>query len=108
MRVGGSCVSVLTPIGGRPDAHVKNRLRTRFYSNQSDPLGCLGLPTGDHWVRFHVEADSISYEVAVSTPSSTKKGRKPTGFVERWGGSVTRVDDANDAWLSHINDKHLG
>jgi hypothetical protein len=74
---------------------------------KSEPLGSLGLPTGDHWVRFHVEADLISYEVAVSTPPSAKNDRKPTGFVERWGGSVARVENADDAWLSHIHDKHL-
>ena len=80
---------------------------------KSAPLGTLGLSSGDHWVRFHVEGDSISYEVTASVPeqdssvSSATMVRKPTGFVQKWGGSVKKTEDAADAWLNHINDKHL-
>lgn len=76
---------------------------------KSAPLGSLGLPSGDHWVKFHVEEDSISFEVTNSMPKAAEmtRPRMPTGFVQRWGGSVTKMDDASDAWLSHINEKHL-
>ena len=73
-------------------------------------LAALGLPSGDHWVKFHVEGDVISYEVAASN-SADEAGiplaRKPTGFVERWGGSARVAEDASDEWLTHINEKHL-
>ena len=76
---------------------------------QSTPLASLGLSSGDHLVKFHVEGDSISFEVAASLPvtAAKPKARKPTGFVQKWGGSARKVEDANDAWLSHINAKHL-
>lgn len=80
---------------------------------KSTPLGTLGLPSGDHWVRFHVEGDSISYEVAQSLPKSDQQAvkvappKKPTGFVQKWGSTARKIEDANDAWLTHINDKHL-
>jgi hypothetical protein len=80
---------------------------------KSAPLGTLGLSSGDHWVKFHVEGDSISFEVAASMPEKdaglgeAPVTRKPTGFVQKWGGSVTKIEGADDAWLSHINDKHL-
>lgn len=80
---------------------------------KSASLGTLGLPSGDHWVRFHVEGDSISFEVAASVPQAADRSpttvppRKPTGFVQKWGGSSKKIDDESDAWLSHINDKHL-
>jgi hypothetical protein len=76
---------------------------------KSDPLGNLGLPAGDHWVKFHVEDDTISFEVAASVPKSapTTEREVPSGFVQNWAGTVRKVEDAGDAWLSHINDKHL-
>lgn len=74
---------------------------------KSAPLGTLGLPCGDHWVRMHVEEDAISFEVAASLPQQASKPGKPTGFVQRWGGSARKLDDAGDAWLAHINEKHL-
>ncbi len=75
----------------------------------STPLGTLGLASGDHWVKFHVEGDAISFVVAASVPASAAAAlsKKPTGFVQKWGGSARRIDDPNDAWLTHINDKHL-
>lgn len=77
--------------------------------SQSAPLGTLGLTSGDHWVKFHVEGDEISFEVKASVPASTEveESRKPTGFVQKWGGSAKRVEDEGDAWLTHINLKHL-
>lgn len=80
---------------------------------KSEPLGTLGLSSGDHWVHFHVEGDSLSYVVAASVPETKARAalsggqKKPTGFVEKWGGSVRKIEDAADAWLTHINDKHL-
>lgn len=76
---------------------------------KDDSIATLGLPEGDHWVKFHVEEDTISFEVAASSPippSLTGK-RPPTGFVGRWSGTARKVEDASDAWLSHINEKHL-
>ena len=78
----------------------------------SAPIGTLGLPTGDHWVKFHVEGDLISFEVTASHPQESvvkemQAPRKPTGFVEKWGGTVKKIEDGKDAWLAHINDKHL-
>ena len=74
---------------------------------KSAALGTLGLPSGDHWVRVHVEDEAISFEVAASLPLQARKPVAPTGFVERWGGSARKLDDAGDAWLAHINGKHL-
>ncbi|WP_395745208.1 hypothetical protein [Prosthecobacter sp.] len=75
---------------------------------KSTPLGTLGLASGDHWVRFHVEGDAISFEVTASTLAGGEPpSKKPTGFVQKWSGSARRVEDPNDAWLTHINDKHL-
>ncbi len=77
---------------------------------KSSPLGTLGLPAGDHLVRFHVEAEVISFEIAVSTPlpqQQPDQKRIPTGFVNQWGSTVTKEEATDDAWLAHINDKHL-
>lgn len=73
------------------------------------PLGALGLTSGAHWVRFYVEGDSISFEVTASASchDETTQLRKPTGFVQKWGGSVKRIEDKADVWLTHINEKHL-
>jgi hypothetical protein len=72
-------------------------------------LGTLGLPSGDHWVKFHVEGDSISFEVAASVPAKSGSAslRKPTGLIEKWSGSARKIEDSSDAWLSHLNEKHL-
>jgi hypothetical protein len=74
---------------------------------KSAALGTLGLPSGDHWVRVHVEDDAISFEVAASLPQQGGKPGKPTGFVQLWGGSAKKLEDAGDEWLAHINSKHL-
>jgi hypothetical protein len=72
-------------------------------------LGTLGLPAGDHWVKFRVEGDLISFELADTLPPSAPfpGGRNPTGFIKKWGGTAKKVEDSGDAWLSHINEKHL-
>lgn len=74
-------------------------------------LGALGLPAGDHLVRFHIEADVISFEIADSqplagAPASTVQ-RQPTGFLKKWGSTARKVEDPADAWLTHINEKHV-
>lgn len=76
---------------------------------KDSPLGTLGLPTGDHWVKFHVEGDAISFAMVDSLPANTAlpAPRKPTGFVQKWGGSAKKTEDTNDSWLSHINEKHI-
>lgn len=76
----------------------------------SAPLKTLGLPSGDHWVRFHVEGDVISFDLTTSLPAlaaQTEAKRKPTGFVKRWSGCMKKVEDPADSWLTHINEKHL-
>lgn len=73
---------------------------------KSTPLGTLGLPAGDHWVKFHVEGDLISFEVAKSVPEPTPS-KAATGFVQKWGASSLKMEDESDSWLSHINEKHL-
>jgi hypothetical protein len=70
-------------------------------------LSTLGLPAGDHLVKFHVDGDSISFEVATSIPEIKSKPKKPTSFVEKWGGSARKIVDESDERLSHINAKHL-
>ena len=78
---------------------------------KSSSLSALGLDSGDHWVRFHVEGDLISFEVAASVRENENEERlqskKPTGFVQKWGGSMRKIDDESDPWLNHINEKHL-
>jgi hypothetical protein len=78
-------------------------------TTKSAPLGTLGLPDGDHVVRFHIEHDTVSFEVAEASPDNVRlrSVKKPTGFVEKWGGTARKVEDTNDPWLSHINAKHL-
>ena len=73
------------------------------------PLGMLGLSAGEHWVKFHVDGDAISFAVMDSLPANTGLAatRKPTGFVQRWGGSTRKIEGTNDTWLCHINEKHL-
>jgi hypothetical protein len=78
---------------------------------KSTPLGTLGLTSGEHWVRFCVEEDSISFEIAASLPKKLERevstSKQPTHFVQKWGGSLKKIEDSKDSWLTHINDKHL-
>jgi hypothetical protein len=71
----------------------------------------LDLPEGDHLVLFHVEADTISYQVTSSQPDmekiATSPKQFPTGFLKKWGGTAQKVEDTSDEWLTHLNDKHL-
>jgi hypothetical protein len=61
---------------------------------KSTALGTLGLPSGVHWVRLHVEDDAISAEIAASMVLESKPSgsEKPTGFVQRWGGSSRKLE----------------
>ena len=74
-------------------------------------LGALGLPAGDHLVRFHIEADVISFEIADSQPlagaPASTAHRQPTGFLKKWGSTARKIEDPADAWLTHINEKHV-
>ncbi len=76
---------------------------------KSASLAELALPNGDHWVHFRVEGDLISYEVAGSPSGGEAEPmpRRAVGFVQKWGESALRVEDAADSWLTHINEKHL-
>lgn len=50
-------------------------------------------------MKFHVEGDAISFEVAASKVSQTAletEERKPSGFVERWGGTARKIEDSSD------------
>ena len=79
---------------------------------KSAPLDTLGLPPGDWVVHFHVEEDAISYEVSPSLPPAPVltdpviRERSP-GFIEKYGGSMKKIEDLSDEWLTHINEKHL-
>jgi len=79
---------------------------------KSTPIGSLGLEPGDYWVRFHVGQEAISFEVCGSAPAfgqvyPAQQEKKRTGFVEKWGSSAVKQEDPGDAWLTHINEKHL-
>lgn len=80
---------------------------------KSDPLGTLGLPPGDHWVKFHVEEDTISYEVAVSPPehsSGTSSPDAALAFVRKWSGHgnlLSGPEMGEDARLAELTAKHL-
>ena len=75
--------------------------------SKSAPIGTLGLPIGDHWVRFHVETELVSFEIAPSLPGEPPTKRQPVGFVKKWGGTARKIEDSSDDWLRHINEKHL-
>jgi hypothetical protein len=80
---------------------------------KSDPLGTLGLPPGDHWVKFHVEEDTISYEVAASPPeipSATSAPDAALNFVRKWSGQgklLSEPEMSEDARLAELTEKHL-
>ena len=75
---------------------------------EADESGALHLPPsllphpGPHR-RYRVAAGNGM----VVVDEATAEPRKPTGFVQKWGGSVKKVSDKNDAWLTYINQKHL-
>lgn len=80
---------------------------------KSDPLGTLGLPPGDHWVKFHVEEDTISHEVAVSPPRPPSGKSSPDAalaFVRKWSGQgnlLSEPEISEDARLAELTAKHL-
>lgn len=77
-------------------------------------LGTLGLPAGDHWVKFHVEDDLISFEVAASVPKSAAAGMPMASaarsFVQKWSGKGKLLSEAemgDDARLAVLTAKHV-
>ncbi len=77
---------------------------------KSAPLAQLGLPPGEHLVRLRIGDETVSFEVEASFAAQEPVAAppsKPTGFLRRWGGSMRRIDDPADPWLTHINRKHL-
>lgn len=80
---------------------------------KSDPLGTLGLPLGDHWVKFHVEEDSISYEVADSQPliyPTAGASDAAMAFVRKWSGQgalLSGTEISEDPRLAELTEKHL-
>ena len=83
----------------------------------STPLGTLGLPVGDHWVKFHVEGDAISFELAASlprrpdvSPSPSAQATAARSFVEKWSGKgrlLTENEMGDDARLAALTAKHV-
>lgn len=78
---------------------------------KSASLSTLDLPVGDHWVRFHVAADTISFEVAASIPpmpaAAVGGGR---AFVNKWSGKGRVLPEAEmggDARLAALTAKHV-
>ena len=84
-------------------------IRTMPTIAKTATLDALGLPVGDHLVHFHVGADVVSFEIASgSTPETELSApRTPSGFLKPWGGTVRKIEDSADAWLPHINEKHV-
>ncbi|MBP7951258.1 MAG: hypothetical protein KA004_16530 [Verrucomicrobiales bacterium] len=84
---------------------------------KSSPLGTLGLTSGDHWVRFHVEDDAISFEVAASLPAQAPASPVPSrrataarSFVARWSGQGRLLSEAeigDDERLAALTAKHV-
>lgn len=84
---------------------------------KDSPLASLGLPDGDHWVRFHVEQDVISFEVAASVPPavSARCGSllQPTpaqAFADKWRGQgqlLSIGETAEDSRLAMLTGKHV-
>jgi hypothetical protein len=82
---------------------------------KSAPLGTLGLPVGDHWVKFHVEDDTISYEVTASllkdeAAAQTSQAEATQAFVQKWSGKgrlVPESEMADDARLAALTAKHV-
>jgi len=83
---------------------------------KDDPLGTLGLPAGDHWVKFHVEEETISFEVAASVPLQTPGSRASSAgsaarsFVEKWSGQgrlLSETEMGDDARLAELTAKQV-
>ena len=79
---------------------------------KSEPLDTLGLPAGDHWVKFHVEGDTIAFEVRTSIPQAPAAGgiTAAQSFVEKWSGKGRMLSEAemgDDARLAALTARHL-
>lgn len=74
---------------------------------KSSPIASLGLGPGVHLLKVVVAVDTVAYEVAEPPELPKRERRQPIGFVRKWGGTAPIVDASDDAWLSHINSKHL-
>ena len=80
---------------------------------KSEPLGTLGLPPGDHWVKFHVEEDTISFEVAASIAAQDDPASRQaaaSSFVQKWSGKgqlLPAAETDDDDRLSALTAKHL-
>jgi hypothetical protein len=84
---------------------------------KSAPLGTLGLPAGDHWVKFHVEGDSISFELATALPrqvavalSQSPQAKAAQSFVEKWSGKgrlLSESEMGEDTRLAALTAKHV-
>jgi len=60
-----------------------------------------------HLLKVVITGDTVAYEVAATTPSSTPQLRTGTGFVGKWSGTARKMEVSSDDWLAHINAKHL-
>lgn len=74
---------------------------------KSSPIASLGLGPGVHLLKVVVAVDTVAYEVAEPPELPNPEPRQPTGFVRKWRGTARILDASDDAWLSHINSKHL-
>ena len=77
-------------------------------------MGNLGLSEGDHWVKFHVRGDEVSFEVSASVPAGkneeAEKHRNALQFIQKWSGkgSVINVAETrDDPRLAALTEKHL-
>jgi len=74
---------------------------------KNSPIESLGLGPGVHLLKVVITGDTVAYEVAATTPSSTPQLRTGTGFVGKWSGTARKMEVSSDDWLAHINAKHL-
>ena len=76
---------------------------------KSLPLATLGLHDGDALLGFDIQRGKIVLRVVVREdlpPASAPEAGRPL-FSERWGGAMRKIEDPADAWLTHINEKHV-
>jgi len=74
---------------------------------KSAPIESLGLGPGVHLLKVVVAGDIVAFEVAPSAHRPPPEQRQGTGFVKTWSGTARKMDVPGDAWLAHINAKHL-
>jgi len=75
--------------------------------SKSAPIESLGLGPGIHLLKVVVAGDSVAFEVAATTDRTSPVPRQGTGFVKTWSGTACKMATPGDAWLAHINAKHL-